>query len=60
VVARKKGKLIVDVAPELLEQLDRLRDQERKARPGYLLSRSDIVRELLITALAQKAGEVPA
>jgi hypothetical protein len=59
-VVAKKGKLIVDVAPEILERLDRLRDRERQARPGLLLSRADIVRELLLAALAKKDGEVPA
>lgn len=43
--------LFVRVGQELLEQLDRELDRERRRRPGY--SRADLVRALLARGLGE-------
>ena len=43
--------LFIRANQELLDRLDRLRDRERRARPGVVLSRADIARTILWDAL---------
>ena len=43
--------LYVRVAPELLEQIDERAAKERAARKGRVVSRADMIRELLNLAL---------
>lgn len=46
--------LFVRATPELLEALDRLAEEERRAQPGQSTSRSDVARKLLYAALRRK------
>ncbi len=55
-LARPMTQVAFSLPPEVLERVDALRARERRARPGLLLSRGDVLRELVLDALDRREG----